>query len=444
MLRRHTLHTLTPKSRLSFAWRLLAWIGIASFLIPLAGYLALKALIAPLPGEWTTQVRVGPIELDAGVPSLVRLATSHWVAPRLDGVSWPTRAGRLEMQWLGDSKALSVRCAPCTLRLRGMGDAPVTFSELKFTVQRDFNDMQGLIEAGAVRGSWQGELSERQVRLALDVPMTPITDGYALFAAHIPELSQARIDGRFALRARVNLPNGEVQLMPRVEGFTVSGLGTGALAGASSACSDGSQNPQRKDRADGTPGPERIAQDGWLARAVIAAEDQRFWQHAGYDIAELGAAFNANQRVDRIARGGSTLPQQLAKLLVTGAERSPARKLRELLYAADMEQSLGKARILNLYMENAPWGPGVCGAHAAARHYFGTRVSKLTSAQAVWLAAMLHNPGMEAGRWAERGQIDLVRASWVAKGVRGITRQQRTRLAQDMAEAPLWNGPQRK
>ena len=55
-------------------------------------------------------------------------------------------------------------------------------------------------------------------------------------------------------------------------------------------------------------------------------------------------------------RGASTLSQQVAKLLVTGGERSPVRKLRELLYAVEMEQTLGKARILRLYLDNAPWG----------------------------------------------------------------------------------------
>ena len=434
------------------AWRVLAWLGVASLLLPLAAYFALRALLMPLPGEWTTDVRIGPLEFRAGVPSLVRLATSHWVAPRLDGLSWPTRAGVLQFQWLDESDALAVRCAPCTLRVRGLGDAPLRLPEVNLTVQRDFSDLQGLVEAGAVRGSWQGRLTPERLRVALDIPSTPVADGYALFAANIPELARARIDGRFSLKAEVTLPNGELRMTPRMEGFAVSGLGTGELASAQSACGP-------------APRGERLSVDGWLARAVIAAEDQRFWEHTGYDLREIDAAFTANQS-SRLAeqalrnvrsvdggapgadlrtglRGGSTLPQQLAKLLVTGDERSPARKLRELLYAADMEQSLGKSRILHLYMENAPWGPGICGAHAAARHYFGRSVKQLTPAQAVWLAAMLHNPAVEAQRWAGRGQIDLVRARWVAQGVRGITRRERIALAEDMRQAPLWIIPVR-
>jgi monofunctional biosynthetic peptidoglycan transglycosylase len=104
----------------------------------------------------------------------------------------------------------------------------------------------------------------------------------------------------------------------------------------------------------------------------------------------------------------------VAKLLVTGAVRSPVRKLRELLFAVEMEQTLGKARILHLYLDHAPWGATVCGAQAAAHTYFGKRADQLTAAQAVWLAAMLHNPAMEARQWRSTGQINQARAQWVA------------------------------
>ena len=117
-------------------------------------------------------------------------------------------------------------------------------------------------------------------------------------------------------------------------------------------------------------------------------------------------------------RGASTLSQQVAKLLVTGVERAPVRKLRELLYAVEMEQTLGKARILRLYLDNAPWGATVCGAQAAAHTYFAKRADQLTTDEAVWLAAMLHNPALEARRWAATGRINEPRALWVASSMR--------------------------
>lgn len=166
-----------------------------------------------------------------------------------------------------------------------------------------------------------------------------------------------------------------------------------------------------------------------LARAVIAAEDQRFFEHTGFDPVEMAHALRGNnQRALQLVgdkqhgmtgvRGASTLTQQVAKLLVTGGERSPVRKLRELLYAVEMEQTLGKARILRLYLDNAPWGANLCGAQAAAHTYFAKRADKLTTDEAAWLAAMLHNPTMEARRWVETGHINVERTKWVARGLR--------------------------
>ena len=137
---------------------------------------------------------------------------------------------------------------------------------------------------------------------------------------------------------------------------------------------------------------------------MIAAEDQRFFSHPGYDLAELmPRRSKPTRRPAQVERGGSTLTQQLAKLLVTGGERTADRKLRELLYAVEMEQTLGKARILQLYLDNAPWGSNLCGAEAAARRYFKRSARNLEPAQAVWLAAMLHNPSVAVEKWQRDG-----------------------------------------
>jgi membrane carboxypeptidase/penicillin-binding protein PbpC len=233
------------------------------------------------------------------------------------------------------------------------------------------------------------------------------------------------------LHAQLSLPSGSFTVAPSIEGFEVAGLGTQSLAGARSSCARGQR-------------ASRLMPESWLARAVVAAEDQRFFDHKGYDLAELASSITRNQQAHRIERGASTLSQQLAKLLITGDERSPVRKLRELLYAVEMERTLGKARMLRLYLDNAPWGARLCGAEAAAHHYFGVRAHELTPAQASWLAAMLHNPVAEARKWADTGQINLARAQWVALGLRGLSRKQKLALAEDMATMewpPTWAEP---
>ena len=181
-----------------------------------------------------------------------------------------------------------------------------------------------------------------------------------------------------------------------------------------------------------------LGTDSLLARAVLAAEDQRFYEHPGYDLMEMNQALRSNQVEDAPLRGASTLSQQVAKLLVTGAERSPVRKLRELLFAVEMEQTLGKARILHLYLDHVPWGATVCGAQAAAHTYFGKRADQLTAAQAVWLAAMLHNPAVEARHWRTTGQINQARAQWVAGNLRPMSKAQRTKLINEIAKV-IWD-----
>lgn len=404
---------------------------LAAAALATGAFYAARAVLAPLPGEWSVPLKLGPFEIQAGVPSAIRLATSPWGGPVLDGRQVPTRAGRLHLQWLASSRTLLLRCAPCTLQPPGLGQPGLQLTEAHATARRQGALLSGELVSGRVRGTWQGELAQGHLRLRLSIPVTPLADGYALFAHHIPELAQARIAGSFSLQAQLSLPSGSLTFAPSIDGFEVAGLGTEALAGARSSCARGQR-------------ASRLMPESWLARATVAAEDQRFYDHKGYDLAELASSLARNQQAHRIERGASTLSQQVAKVLITGDERSPVRKLRELLYAVEMERTLGKARILRLYLDNAPWGPRLCGAEAAAQHYFGVRAHELTPAQASWLAAMLHNPSAEAQRWADTGQINLARAQWVALALRGLSRKQKLALAEDMATMewpPTWAEP---
>jgi len=413
--------------------RALAAAGVAiAVLVAMAGVVVLLflglRLHAPAAGEWAAPVG----GIDIGVPSAMRLATTPWFAPWLNGRRIATRHGSVLLGWDAPTRTLSLECAPCRVALPALGAQAVPLARLRLTVQRTLDDrLSGTLEAAPatsgplLRASWHGQLTQQDLQIEAAVPATPIADWYAVLAPGLPELRQARIAGSMALQARLSLPQRQLALRPEVQGFTVEGLGTEALLGARSAC-----------------GPSAgLGNDSWLARAVIAAEDQRFFEHPGYDLVELGAAFEANQVRGGVVRGGSTVSQQLAKLLLTGSERDAQRKLRELLYAVEMERTLGKARVLQLYLDNAPWGAGVCGAEAAAQRYFGRSARALAPAQAVWLAAMLHNPGAASQRWARDGHIDLARARWVAEGVRGIRRSQRQALLAQFTEAPSWQAP---
>jgi monofunctional glycosyltransferase len=129
-----------------------------------------------------------------------------------------------------------------------------------------------------------------------------------------------------------------------------------------------------------------------LKRAVVAAEDAKFLDHAGFDWEEIQKAIEKNERRGRVVAGASTISQQLAKNLFLSGERSWLRKAREAVITAMLEHAMDKRRILELYLNFAEWGDGVFGAEAAAQYHFGVPAARLNAAQAAWLAAILPSP----------------------------------------------------
>ena len=129
-----------------------------------------------------------------------------------------------------------------------------------------------------------------------------------------------------------------------------------------------------------------------LPRAVVAAEDARFFTHGGFDWEEIRAAREEARREGEPMRGASTLTHQLIKNLYFTTHRNPLRKLYEWSLTPPAEWILGKDRILELYVNVVEFGPGVFGAEAAARHHFGVAASELTRRQSMQLAAILPAP----------------------------------------------------
>ena len=129
-----------------------------------------------------------------------------------------------------------------------------------------------------------------------------------------------------------------------------------------------------------------------LKRALIAAEDSKFMQHQGFDFDGIQKAFEKNEKRGRIAAGGSTITQQLAKNLFLWPEKSFIRKGEEALITLMIETTWSKRRILEVYMNEIEWGTGIFGAEAAARHYFGVSANQLSEYQAAMLGSMVPSP----------------------------------------------------
>jgi monofunctional biosynthetic peptidoglycan transglycosylase len=129
-----------------------------------------------------------------------------------------------------------------------------------------------------------------------------------------------------------------------------------------------------------------------VPRAVVAAEDARFWTHDGFDWDEVEAAGEQARRTGRAPRGASTITQQLVKNLFLTTHRSFVRKGVEITLTPLAELILPKRRILELYLNVVEWGPAVYGIEEAARHHYRIPATRLTREQAARLAAVLPAP----------------------------------------------------
>ncbi|MCM3881762.1 MAG: PBP1A family penicillin-binding protein [Vicinamibacterales bacterium] len=133
-----------------------------------------------------------------------------------------------------------------------------------------------------------------------------------------------------------------------------------------------------------------------IIHALVAIEDQRFYDHRGFDVVRIGSAALANIRVGRRAEGASTITQQLARQSLLTPSKSIRRKLQELILAVRIERMYTKPQILELYLNKVYFGDGLYGAEAASLGYFGKHASELSVAEAALLAGLVKSPSSYA------------------------------------------------
>jgi penicillin-binding protein 1A len=142
-----------------------------------------------------------------------------------------------------------------------------------------------------------------------------------------------------------------------------------------------------------------------LVKAILAVEDQRFFEHSGLDVVRVAGAFLGNLRARRPAQGGSTLTQQLARQSFLTNEKTYSRKMKEVIVAARIEEEFEKREILQLYLNKVYFGDGLYGVEAASLGYFGKPASDLTLSEAALLAGLVKSPSTYAPT------VDLARAT---------------------------------
>jgi len=156
----------------------------------------------------------------------------------------------------------------------------------------------------------------------------------------------------------------------------------------------------------------------WMGLAVIAAEDQKFPEHWGFDISAIEKALAHNERNESRIRGASTLSQQTAKNLFLWDGRSWVRKGLEAGLTLGIETVWSKKRILTVYLNIAEFGDGVFGVEAASQRYFHKPASKLTMSEAALLAAVLPNP-IRFKASAPTGYVHS-RQAWIMRQMRQL------------------------
>jgi monofunctional biosynthetic peptidoglycan transglycosylase len=129
-----------------------------------------------------------------------------------------------------------------------------------------------------------------------------------------------------------------------------------------------------------------------MQRAVLVAEDSRFYTHNGLDLIAIKDAWDYNMERGQLLFGASTISQQTAKNLFLNPSRNPVRKWHEFILTMGLERHLSKQRILEIYLNTAEFGRGIYGVQAAAQAYWGVPAADLSATQAAELAATLPGP----------------------------------------------------
>jgi len=403
--------------------------------------IAASGALATRPGAWTTRVTVAPhASFAVNVPGLLRLATTPlglWV---LDGQTRGTALGQL--QFRRADHTLVVHCAPCRINDHRLHAQAITIDSIELRLTpRDAATIDGWLETGGVVVPFSARLRIEGIDVDWSLASTDMAAIYRVLAHAIPETAVATIAGRIQAKGTLRLPAVAASTRLSIDGFVVDGLRTERLQFGSFSFNCNSDEVSRP-LLIGVGQKNWIDADGLgtlLPAAVLAAEDQRFGTHPGYDADEIAHAL-ARTPSGGPERGASTITQQVARTLFTGADRTAVRKLRELLYAVEMERTLGKARILELYLNTIDWGPGICGADAAARIYFKKPPAKLTALEAAWLAGILRNPHTAYERQFLAGAPRIERAQQVLVQMRLSTKPARLRAQQGplvFARAPV-------
>jgi len=253
--------------------------------------------------------------------------------------------------------------------------------------------LQGTVGEVPISATGTIQPAAHTIDLVVDVPASPLSEVVALFGSSVPEAGAGRFSGQLGLTAKVAGPPWRVEIAPTATDLVAKGVLPRGFRSQMIQWNvlDASGNPTSRQIGPAHPDWTPLGQASRVPEAVVAAEDGAFHSHPGFDLRAIQEALAQAKAGERL-RGGSTLTQQLAKNLFLSGERTLARKLRELLYALDLEGNLSKSALLALYINVVEFGPGIYGIRAAADEYFLKQPHGLSLKEAAFLASILPRP----------------------------------------------------
>jgi hypothetical protein len=297
---------------------------------------------------------------------------------------------------------------------------PLVLEEVSAHCRLDVGELavDGLLTAGSLElqmeAQWTGDGLDFQVEL----PRSSAENALRPLVSIVPELEDASVEGSIEGVISGNWPGGITRLEGDLVDLRVDGaahrpesLRRGPFQYRVRSTEDGMVIRSSGEGTRHWSSLDSVAES--LKAAVVAAEDSRFWDHSGYDMAAMREALAADLEEGAIVRGGSTLTQQLAKNLYLDGSRTLQRKLRELVLAVELERVLGKERVLELYLNVVEWGPEIHGIAEATERYFMRSPEMLFPHESAFLAAILPAPRDFYDRWYLRGRGSQFRIGWV-------------------------------
>jgi len=337
---------------------------------------------------WRVKLPVGS-GIQVRVLPMLMLATSPAGRWLLDKKGFSLHHGDVRLY---DADGLRVHCQHCWLEAKSVSDKPLMLDSVELWLKLDGQQLNGYLLVDAAKQpfkiDFEGKATMRSLKLNWTLPATPLASLLSPLRDHSEAISQATVSGSLSATGILRWPRQSWSVQPQLAQLQVNGLDLSKVT-SSSVQYDCPLLDEQKH-------PEKVhwlnydKMGRWLPMATIIAEDAEFRHHPGYALTQMQQLLG-KESTDK-AVGGSTITQQVVKYMFTNGERTWKRKIEELLYAVQLENTLDKTNILNLYLNTVDWGPSLCGAHAAANYYFGLSPAQMNPIQAAWLAGIIKNP----------------------------------------------------